>query len=166
MRSRCFTSRIPNPHWIFPGATRASIHEIFARASVPAETEQRLFATMTTADDGALVFYPQDKEIESLTPEMRGIVYGELAKSPLNDFHRDPLIITGPLDEWLRDTRLRPALQEEIRRLTYHTGRVTAFSDIRLLLNHAQSEDEAKEICRTATRTRTLVGELRHLSQQ
>ena len=149
------------PRWIFPSTTKAAIHELFARATLPADMEQQLLDSATPDENGAIVLHPKSEDIEGLKPEARQLIYSELAKSPLNEFHRDPLIITGSLDEWLRDSRLRRELQDDIRRLAYQSGHTTVFSDIRLLVTHAKSTEEERQICRAITRTRTLMGQLR-----
>jgi hypothetical protein len=111
--------------------------------------------------DGIITLFPPLEDLEKMKPEVRQVVYAELAKSPLNEYHHDPLIIAGDVEDWLRDTKLRPELQNYFRKLSYRSGSVLAFSDIRLLLNHAESDAEVVHIFKTITRTRTLVGTLK-----
>ncbi|HEY2343563.1 MAG TPA: hypothetical protein VGH90_11055, partial [Chthoniobacteraceae bacterium] len=110
------------PKWIFPGATKATLHELFNRAGLPARVEARLTAAASVHESGALTLSPTVEELEALSPEMRAVIYAELAKSDLNEYYHDPIVITGALDDWLRDTQLRPPLQDEIRKLSYRSG--------------------------------------------
>ena len=147
------------PHWSFVGMDATALRALFKRAGLPATMQERLFdPTRCTQQDGVLTLYPLVPDLEAMTPEMRGIVYPELAKTPLNEFHHDPIFIPGGnLDEWLRDTDLTDEIKGLIRKMTYRRGRALAFSDLRTLLNHAHTEAEVQHIFKTATRTRTLV---------
>jgi len=111
--------------------------------------------------EGNITVFPIIEDLEALKPKAREVIYAELAKSPMNECHHDPLIITGGIEDWLRDTHLRPELQDVFRRLTYRSGNVLAFSDIALLLQHASTDAEVERIFKTMTRTRTLVGTLK-----
>ncbi len=153
-----------NPHWVFPKATLDGIRELFQRAGLPEDVQQRLFdpKRIFTQED-SITLFPQLDDLENLKPAVRQVIYAELAKSPLNEYHHDPLIISGSLEDWLRDAKLRPELQNDFRRLVYPSGHALAFSDVRLILNHATTDSEVEHVFRTITRTRTLVGTL-HIS--
>ena len=93
---------------------------------------------------------------------MRAVIYPEVAKSPANEFYQYPIYFTGDgVEEWLRDSKLRPELQDIVRKLSYPHGRVRAFSNIAVLLSHAQSDAEARRIVKVTTRVRCLIGHLR-----
>jgi len=152
----------PNPHWTFPNTTEAQVRQLFARVGLPEGMQKRLLdPKRELAREGSLTFFPLVDDLEALKPDVRSAIYAELSKYPENEWHHDPLFITGDIEEWLRDTKLRPELQDEFRRLSYRCGRALAFSDTRLLLNHATSDDEVEHIFKTVTRTRTLTGTLK-----
>jgi hypothetical protein len=152
----------PNPHWIFPNATEASLRQLCAQADLPEDMQNRLFdPKRVLVQEGTMTLFPTIDDLEAMKPEARAVIYAELAKSPQNEYHHDPLIITGSFDDWLRDARLRPELQNDFRRLSYRSGRVLAFSDIRVLLNHATTDAEVEHVFKTITRIRTLVGTLK-----
>ena len=150
------------PQWCFPGANEASLRQLFARAGLPDAMQKRLFDPRRTLTQGEVItLFPTVPDLEAMTPEMRGVVYPELAKTPLNEFHHDPIFIIGGIDEWLRDTGLPAEIQALIRKMTYRRGRALVFSDLRTLLTHAKNEDEVQQICKSATRTRTLMAYLK-----
>jgi len=152
----------PNPHWTFPNTTEAQVRDLLVRSGVPEDMQKRILdPKRELTREGALTLFPPMEDIEGMKPEVRETIYAELGKYPENEYHHDPLIITGNFEDWLRDTKLRPELQNDFRKLSYHMGRVLAFSDIRFLINHATSDDEVEHIFRTITRTRTLVGTLK-----
>ena len=151
------------PHWSFVGLDAAALRVLFQRAGLPDIMQQRLFdPRRRTVLDGVITLYPLVPDLEAMTPEMRAIVYPELAKTPLNEFHHDPIFIPGGnLEEWLRDTDLSVEIQALIRKMTYRRGRALVFSDLRTLLTHAHTEAEVQNIFKTATRTRTLVASIK-----
>lgn len=146
------------PRWSFPAADLAALRALFVRAGLPDAMQQRLFEPARMAkQDGVTTLFPAVADLEAMTPEMRVVIYAELAKTPLNEFHQDPIFILGGLDEWLRDCDLTPEIQALIRKMVYRRGRALAFSDLRTLLNHAKTEAEVQHIFQSATRTRALV---------
>lgn len=150
------------PRWAFPGADGAALRTLFARAGLPEAMQQRLLDPQRwTAQDGVITLFPAVADIVAMTPEMRAVIYPELAKSTLNEFHHDPIFIVGGLDEWLRDCDLPPETQALIRKMAYGRGRALAFSDLRTLLHTARSEADVQHIFKSATRIRTLVATLR-----
>ncbi len=150
------------PHWSFVGADGVSLRALFARAALPDAMQQRLLDPQRwTAQDGVITLFPAVSDLEAMTPAMRTVIYPELAKTPLNEFHRDPIFIIGGLDEWLHDSDLSPEIQALIRKMAYPHGRALAFSDLRTLLNHAHTEAEVQHIFKTATRTRTFLAYLK-----
>jgi hypothetical protein len=133
-----------------------------ARAGVSSDAQRRILAPeRMMVQHGALYIYPKAEDIEALSPQARQVIYAELAKSPVNELHYNPVIIPGSLEDWLRDTGLRPQLQDIIRKMSYRYGNALAFSDLRVLFDYAVSDDELDHIFKTLTRTRTLLGELK-----
>lgn len=150
------------PRWSFPGASDTSLRSLFTRAELPASMQESLLDPRRwNVQDGVVTVFPSVSDIEAMTPEMRQIVYAELAKSELNEFHRNPLLIIGGLEEWLRGSGLSPALQTLVRRMIYQRGRILVLSDLRALLSHAQSDREVRQIFKAVSRTQTLVVNLK-----
>ncbi len=150
------------PHWVFPDGTEASLRALFNRAGLAADVQQHLFDPKRVLIQGnTLTLFPQPADLEALKPQTREIIYAELAKWPVNEYYYSPVIIAGSLEDWLRDTKLRPQLQDVIRKVCYRRGNALAFSDLRVLFDYAVSDSEIEHIFKTITRTRTLVGELK-----
>lgn len=149
--------------WAFPGGSIASVRALFEKAGLPAEMRDRLLSPdRTIPQDGALVVFPSAEDVLALTQPMREVLYPELAKSGMNEFHRDPVfILGGDIDDWLRQSRLGARQKEAVRRMVWRKGRALAFSDVRTLLMVSETPEEAQQVFRTLTRTRSLLVELR-----
>ena len=158
------TIQAPNStaRWVFADTKPESLRALFVRAGLPAGMQVRMLdpKKMLLAN-GQLTIFPSTDDLEAMTPAMRAVVYPEVAKSPANEFYQYPVYFTGGgVEGWLRDAKLRPELQEIIRKMTYPHGRVQAFSNIAVLLSHAQSDAEARRLVKVTTRVRCLVGQL------
>lgn len=147
------------PHWAFPGATRESLDDLFRRAGLDDGLRERLLAPGAVLPaGGALHLHPTVAEVEALAPKARGAIYRELARWKENPYYYDPvLILSGGVDEWLKDTDVRPELKARIERLTYRRGDTLAFSDVEALMSYAGSDKEARLLFRTLTRIRTMI---------
>ena len=159
------TVQRPNsiPIWNFPGATENSLRELFTKAGLAKPVQDRILDPKRRLQQGSLLaVFPPIEDLQAISQETRSIIYADLAKSELNEFHANPIcIVGGSVDEWLRKTRLRPKLQDLIRRMTWHTGSALAFSDVRTLLSQAESDAEIRHIFKTTTRRRTLMVRLK-----
>ena len=149
--------------WVFAGATEASLHALLERAGLPEPLKTRLLAPGTRFEqDGAIIIFPSPEDLLSLTQPMREVIYPELAKSELNEFHQNPVfIIGGDIDDWLRQSRLGERQKDAFRRMVWRRGKALAFSDVRTLLAISETPEEAQQVFRTLTRTRSLLVELR-----
>ncbi len=159
------TVQRPNstPVWNFPGGTEASLRELFNEAGLAQVVQDRILDPKRMLKQGTLLtVFPPIDDLQAIPQAVRSIIYPELAKSELNEFHANPIyIVGGNVDEWLRETGLRPKLQDLIRRMTWHTGSALAFSDLRTLLSQAESDAEVRHIFKTTTRRRTLLVRLK-----
>jgi len=155
---------LPNssPSWVFLDATEKSLRALFAQAELPPAMVERLLnkKKMVVRPDSLTVF-PAVEELLAMTPGMRELIYPALALSPENEFHQAPVYFIGGVDPWLRDTRIRPELKEQIRKMTYRRGDTQIFSDISALLSAAQSDVEARRFLKLTTRVRTLLARVK-----
>ena len=151
------------PRWAFANGTDASLRALFQRAGIPADIQARLLdPAQRQQQDGALVVFPTIDDLIALTPEMRSIVYPELAKCDLNEFHQNPIFIIGAdLDDWLRQSKLSTKQKELFRKMVWRRGRALAFSDLRTLLLFSENPEEVTQVFKTITRTRALLLTLR-----
>jgi hypothetical protein len=150
------------PRWAFEGGTEASVRELLVRAGLPADMLARMMdPARRVMQDGALVIFPEIDDLLALAPAMRAALYPELAKSLLNEFHRDPVFIVGEtLDDWLRQSRLGERQKAAFRRMVWKRGDTLVFSDLRTLLALADGPEETQEVFRTMSRTRALIADL------
>lgn len=151
------------PRWAFANGTDASVRALFQRAGIPADIQTRLLdPAQRQQQDGALVIFPTVDDLIALTPEMRSVVYLELAKCDLNEFHQNPIFVIGAdLEDWLRQSKLSDKQKELFRKMVWRRGRALAFSDLRTLLLFSQSPEEVTQVFKTITRTRALLLTLR-----
>jgi hypothetical protein len=147
------------PKWVFKESFKDQLPALFQKAGLPeAFAAQLLDAKTMVSSDGNVYIFPSLTDLEAMKPESRAVIYTELANNSENEFHVDPVLIIGQgVKEWYRTSKLRPELIDKIDKLTYKRGETTAFSDISLLLNYAQSDSEAKAIFKAMTRTRSIM---------
>lgn len=151
------------PRWAFAGATEASLRDLFGKAGLPEALQAKLLdPAQRVQQDGALVVFPPLDDLIALDPAARALIYAELAKCELNEFHMSPVFIVGAdLEDWLRQSKLSARQKEIFRKMVYKRGRAMAFSDIRTLLLFAETPGEVSQVFRTVTRTRALLVTLR-----
>ena len=151
------------PIWNFPDGTEKELRELFTKAGLASAVQERILDPKRMLKQGSLLaVFPPIEDLKAMTQDARSIIYPELAKSELNEFHANPIyIVGGNVDEWLRETKLRPALQNLIRTMTWRSGSALVFSDLRTLLSQAESDAEVRHIFKTTTRRRTLLVRLK-----
>jgi hypothetical protein len=150
------------PRWCFPGWSVDQVRSVLDRAKVDSATQEVILdSKRTLMQDGILCVFPPLAQLEALTPGQRSVIYAELAKFEVNEFHQSPVFITsGSVDDWLKGTELRSELVEKIRGFTYKRGEALAFSDLSAILNYVRNDKEARQFFKIITRTRTLMARL------
>lgn len=149
--------------WSFPTSFKPKLEAFFAEAGLTQEQIATLMLPTAQVTESELVHVlPSVQLIEQLTTTARTHIYSELGKQPINEYCADPVLITGTsVQEWYRTSKLRKELIDKIEMLSYKRGETTAFSDIPVLLNYAQSDSEARSIFKACTRTRSLMVRLK-----
>ena len=147
------------PRWTFPASALPGLPDFLTKAGLSHSLVAKILTPKHLIKEGAFLhLLPPLAELENMTPETRAVIYGELAKFPENEYHADPVLIIGTtIDEWYKGSKLRPEIINKIKQLSYTRGEATAFSDIPVLLNYAQSDSEARAIFKACTRTRNLM---------
>ena len=158
-----FTMPNSTTKWVFEGATANSLKLLFDSAGLaPALQEYLLDPKRRVDENGLFTVFPPLPDLIAMTPEQRSVIYRELARSPLNEFHANPVFITsGDSNQWLAQSRLPEDLCATIKKMTYMRGQVLAFSDVSAVLGMVGSDAEAHDLFKTMTRTRSLVLRLR-----
>lgn len=150
------------PFWIIDEGSLDSFGGLLTKAGVSDDFKKRVLDPKRMVKmNGTLCLYPQVEDLLAFTPEMRSLIYPELAKQAQNEYHVDPVHITcGSVAEWLADTDLRADLVELISALCWRRGKALEFSDLAVVLSQAKSDQEARRIFKVFTRTRTMVVQL------
>lgn len=151
------------PRWTFPDSSVAALPAFFAKAGLSkALIETILSPKSVVKENGRVHLFPPLAELEEMSPQTRAIIYTELSGYTENEYHADPVLIIGTsVEEWYRTSKLRPEIIAKIKKLSYMRGETTAFSDVSVLLNYAQSDSEARIIFKACTRTRNLMVRLK-----
>lgn len=154
----------PDSTWSFPDSTPEKVAAFLKGAGLPADAVEALLADKRALLKGgeAVTLFPSVALIEAIPAPARGVIYAELAKSPVNTFYAEPFyILDETIDDWLGDTEVRPEIRAALERLSYKRGDVLAFSDISVLMNYARDSTEALHFIKLCTRIRTIMAYLR-----
>ena len=156
------------PKWFFPSWDKPKLRMLFHTAGLTEQVVDLLLDDLRCrTENGVLVIYPPAEEVEALTSQQRAIIYGELAQSPLNEFHKDPVHInSGDAEEWFRHSELTPDEVKRFSRLCYRRGESLLFSDVALFLSNAASQNDARRLIKAITRTRTLTAQIEVSSRE
>lgn len=151
------------PRWSFPGASREQLAALFDAARVPADwADHWLSPACLLTQPGVLHVLVPLEHLQTLMPEQRAFIYRELAKSELNEFHRDPVFITsGSVADFFRHTGVTQDHVQWFERMCYRRGKVLCFSDIPALLGRAASASEARRLFKLCSRTRAIIARIR-----
>jgi len=155
------------PIWAFPGHTLQSLEELFERARIPADWLDYWLKPPCLVEMGAtLNILVPIQHLDALMPEQRAMIFAELAKHEVNEYHRDPVFITsGSVEEFLRYAELSNEDARWFARACYRRGKVLCFSDVRALVARARSATEAVRFMKLCTRTRAIIARLRVTEQ-
>jgi len=149
--------------WVFEQTTESAVRASLVRQGVAEAMVTRLLDPASrTVQANVISLYPTVAEIGSLDITVRSGLYRELAKSPANEYQRDPVyILGGDLDDWLAGSGLNQSQEQLFRRLVWKHGDALAFSDIQALLTLAKDAAEVRSTFRAVTRVRSLLVELK-----
>ena len=149
--------------WVFEQMSESGVRDLLQKHGVPAPMIARLFDPASfSASENVVKLYPTVEELASLPMGVRSSLYADLAKSPANEYQRDPVfILGGDLDNWLADSGLSDRQLSLFRRLLWKRGDVLVFSDIQALLTLASGPEETRDTFRALTRVRSLIVELK-----
>jgi len=149
--------------WVFEQMTPEGVRDLLLKHGVPAPMVNRLLDPASRSGaDNIVKLYPTVEELVSLTMDTRTSLYRELAKSPANEYQRDPVyVLGGDVEEWLNDSGLSVEQMALFRKLLWRRGEALAFSDIQALLTLSNGPEGALNTFRALTRVRSLIVELK-----
>ncbi|MEZ5385731.1 MAG: hypothetical protein R3F13_09465 [Prosthecobacter sp.] len=145
--------------WVFPESEAPRLPELFEQAGLPPSFRASLLdPTNIKREDGNILLYPPLLDLIDMTPDMRVVVYRELARHPANSWHSDPMIMDAEsVDQWFRGSAVSEKFISLIRQAAYPIGPSLAFSDLPILMNYVDNEDEILVIAKSMSRTHTLL---------
>jgi hypothetical protein len=149
--------------WSFDQTTVGGVRATLVKSGVPESVIARLMNPVRLVESGnSIVLLPDREDLVALSPEVRSALYLELAKSPANEYQRDPVyILGGDVDDWLEGVPLTSVQRSLFRQLLWRRGSAVVFSDMQALLALAKNPEEVNAVFRTLTRVRSLVIGLR-----
>jgi hypothetical protein len=151
------------PSWSFPGASAEGLKAFLVAAGVDASTVEKWLGDGKAILRGpeAATLFPCVKDVEALGESARETIYRELAKSPDNEYHANPVyILDQTIDDWIGLREVRPEIRELFKRLSYRRGDVLCFSDLSVLMSYAHSDAEARDLAKLGTRKRAVMAYL------
>jgi hypothetical protein len=151
---------LPNstPRWAFPLAAEAGVKDMLLAAGLSTAVVDSIYSKLPARDAEHVFLFPSPSILENMDATVRAKIYSELRKSPINQYHVDPvLILSGDVDRWFMDSALTAAQVAMVKKLSYMRGQCLAFSDLELLMSQASGEQELRTIMRSLTRCRSLL---------
>ena len=151
------------PSWSFPGATSDNLKRFLLEVGIAPSTVAGWLADSRVILKGpeALTIFPSVADVEALGDAPRRAIYQELAKSQINEYHANPIyILDHSVDDWLGLRKVRPEIRDLLKSLAYQRGDVLCFSDLSVLMSHAQSDAEARDLAKLGTRKRAIMAYL------
>lgn len=145
--------------WRFPGVTRDQLGAFLTMAGFTPDQAARVVAgAREDPSNGGLVVAPDAALVRSLTPEIRGRLYTQLAKTPLNfDQANSFRFFGGSPEDWLTGSLISPATRALIEPLIYRDGDYLHFSDIELARAEIADPGELRRLAKTLLRQTTMI---------
>mgnify|MGYP001481652416 CR=1 FL=1 len=151
------------PSWSFPGASVDDLKRFLVMTGVATSTVNGWLADNRAILHGpeSITIFPSVPEVEALGDAARRTIYEELAKSQMNEYYANPIyILDRSVEDWIGLRKVRPEILDLIKRLAYQRGDVLCFSDLSVLMAHAQSDAEARDLAKLGTRKRAIMAYL------
>lgn len=152
---------LPSQHtvWNFESATEERLSHLFENVGLN-KTEQKALMDRSRwagMPNGIRVFPPHNV-LENLRPASRGAIYGVLALSEMNPFHRDPFVFDRiDLRAAVARSHLPDSLINMLSKFTFRMGNTLHFCDLPHFLRYLSHPQEEKQFLRILTRARSLI---------
>jgi len=151
------------PSWSFPGVSAEKLKAFLLSAGVAPATAEAWLSDSRAILKGpeSFTIFPSVPDVEALGDAARRAIYEELAKSPMNEYYANPIyILDQSVDDWIGLRKVRPEIRDLLKRLSYRRGEVLCFSDLSVLMSHALSDAEARDLAKLGTRKRAIMAHL------
>jgi len=145
--------------WKFPGVSREQLGAFLATAGFTADQAARVLArAQADASSGGLIVTPEPDLVRSLSTEVRGRLYTQLAKTPLNFDQANSFRFFGDSpNAWLSGTLISPATRSILEPLIYRDGGFQHFADVELVREQITDPEELRRLAKTLLRQSTMI---------
>lgn len=150
----------PGPaEWWFPASTMAEVESFLAASGLAAEDARRLRAAARAEPRirGVLI-RPDPEVVRGLSPDVRGRIYSQLARSAYNgDQAQSYRFLGSSIDAWLSGSPISAATRRLVEPLVYRDGRFLHFADLDLLRSAIADDAEMRRLRKTLYRQSTVL---------
>ena len=145
--------------WFFPGASMEQVESLLSSSGLAADDVSRLRAAARPEPRIAGVVVAPDAElIRRLSPEVRGRIYGELGKSPLNFDQANSFRFLGDSNHaWLGGSLISPETRRVVEPLIYRQGAFLHFADAEAVRSQVSDPVELRRLAKTLLRQSTVL---------
>lgn len=144
--------------WRFP-ATDVETAGAFLRSAglAPDVVAGLLRGAAVDARTKGLILRPSPELVRQLTPEVRGRLYSQLARTPLNPDQAHAYRFPGDsTDRWLGSSSIAPATRALVEPFIYRFGGLLYFADLRLVQPQIDDVEEERRLIKVLLRQQTL----------
>ena len=140
------------PSWNFGTMTEPAVLAFLRESGCTDQQAQALLQTRSGTGSGDFVLRPREKELLSLSREVRSKLYLMLAGNPANRFQANPYYIpNGDFERLFDEDRLPVDVDRLIEGLLYTRNGYTYFSDPEIVLIHLRSPAQKSAFIQSLT---------------
>jgi hypothetical protein len=145
--------------WFLPGTTPDVLHAFLASTGLTPEQVTRLEATARRDERiQGFTLEPDLTMLRSLDPQVRGRIYLQLARSPLNADQGNAFRFFGASpDEWLSHSLMAPATRQLVEPLIYRDGDIMYFADAAIVRAEIPDGDQRQKLAKALLRQPTML---------
>lgn len=145
--------------WSFPGVSHDALAAFLPTTGMSAEQVAHVLSrAQPDPRHGGLVVTPGNDFVRSLTTDIRGRLYTQLAKTSLNTDQASAFRFFGASpDAWLGGSLMSAETRRILEPLIYRQGDVLYFSDVELFRSQVRDENERRRAAKTLLRESTVL---------
>jgi len=154
--------KVRSPAWYFADADANEVFRMLLSAGVRTVDASLLRANAQSVEQiKGVVITPSPDWVRALDPEVRARIYAILAKCDLNRDQVYAFRYPGSNPEaWLDAGLISPRIRQLVEPLIYNDGIYMMFSDIELVREEIDSDDELRRLSKTLFRQPTVIARL------
>lgn len=145
--------------WKFPGVSRDELSAFLTTRGFSADQTARIVSSaQPDTATGGLIVRPDAALVRSLSPDARGRLYTQLAKTPLNFDQVNAFRFFGSSPgDWLEGTLIAPATRRFLEPLMYRDGEYLYFADVELVREQIKDQVELRRVAKALLRQPTML---------